>query len=317
MKAFVTGGTGFIGSKLVDKLIERGDRVTVYDNLSSGKIEFIEDYKTNKNFTFIKGDLLDFHTLSKSMKGHDIVFHMAANADIRYGIGHPRHDLEQNLLATHNVLEAMRQNSIKKLAFSSTTAVFGFPSTIPTPENYGPALPASLYGASKLACEAFISAYSNLYGIQSWIFRFANVIGQRVTHGILYDFLEKLKKNPKELEILGDGEQEKSYLYDEDCIDAMLYVIGRANERINIFNIGSGDQIKVKKIAQIIVEELGINPKFRFTGGHIGWKGDVPKMLLDTRKINKLGWKPKYNSEQAVRMSVKGLKENVHLVFGR
>ncbi|MBI2075720.1 MAG: NAD-dependent epimerase/dehydratase family protein [Candidatus Aenigmarchaeota archaeon] len=309
MKAFVTGGTGFIGSKLVDKLIERGDMVTVYDNLSSGKIEFIENHKTSKNFTFIKSDLLDFHTLSKSMKGHDIVFHLAANADIRYGTEHPRHDLEQNLLVTHNVLEAMRQNSIKKLVFSSTSAVFGAPSVIPTPEDYGPALPASLYGASKLSCEAFVSAYSNLYGIQSWIFRFANVIGQRVTHGILYDFLQKLKKNPEELEILGDGEQEKSYLYDEDCIDAMLYVTERANERISVFNIGSDDQIKVKKIARIVVEALGINPKFNFTGGSIGWKGDVSKMQLDTKKILSLGWKPKYNSEEAIRMSVRGLKE--------
>lgn len=308
MKAFVTGGTGFIGSTLVNRLIKRGDVVIVYDNLSSGKEEFIAAHKTNKNFTFIKGDLLDFHTLSKSMKGHDIVFHLAANADIRYGTEHTKHDLEQNILATHNVLEAMRQSGIKKLVFSSTSAVFGSPSTIPTPENYGPALPASLYGASKLACEAFVSAYSNLYGIQSWIFRFANVIGPRVTHGILYDFLEKLKKNPKELEILGNGEQDKSYLYDEDCIDAVLYVIGRANERINIFNIGSGDKIKVKKIAQIIVEELGINPKFKFTGGPVGWKGDVPRMALNTRKIEKLGWKPRYNSEEAVRLSVQGLK---------
>ncbi len=310
MKTFVTGGTGFIGSRLVDRLIERGDAVTVYDNLSSGKEEFIISNKNNPGFRFVKADLLDFEPLKKSMEGHDIVFHLAANADIRYGTEHPRHDLEQNMLATHNVLEAVRQNGIKKLVFSSTSAVFGQPSAIPTPEDYGPALPYSLYGASKLSCEAFISAYSNLYGIKTWIFRFANVIGQRVTHGILHDFLVKLKKNPNELEILGDGEQEKSYLYDEDCVDAMLYVIERVKERISIFNLGSGDQIKIKKIAQIIVDELGVNPAFRFTGGPVGWKGDVPKMQLDTGKITRLGWKPKYNSEEAVRISVRGLKNS-------
>lgn len=313
MKAFVTGGTGFIGSKLVDGLISRGYIVTAYDNLSSGKMEFVEKHMGSANFNLVKADMLDFETLKKSMKGHDIVFHLAANADIRYGTEHPRHDMEQNLVATHNVLESMRQNSIKKLVFSSTSAVFGQPSIIPTPENYGPALPASLYGASKLACEAFVSAYANLYNIQSWIFRFANVIGQRVTHGILHDFLVKLKKNPAELEILGDGEQEKSYLYDEDCVEAMLYVIERVSDRLSIFNIGSGDRIKVKKIAQIIVDELGIKPKFIFTGGPVGWKGDVPRMQLDTKKITSLGWKPKYNSEQAVRISVKGLKEKFRL----
>lgn len=314
MKTFVTGGTGFIGSKLVDELIERGDNVTVYDNLSSGKTEFIEKHKVNKNFNFVQADLLDFETLKKSMQGHDIVFHLAANADIRYGTEHPRHDLQQNLLATYNVLEAMRQNGIRKLVFSSTSAVFGVPTVMPTTEDYGPALPASLYGASKMACEAFISAYANLYGIQSWIFRFANVIGQRVTHGILHDFLIKLKNNPSKLEILGDGEQEKSYLYDEDCVNAMLYVIEHADERISIFNIGSNDRIKVKRIAEIICEEFGIKPRFIFTGGTIGWKGDVARMALDTRKITKLGWKPKYNSEQAVRMSVKGLKETFNNV---
>ena len=309
MKTFVTGGTGFIGSKLVDRLIKRGDTVTVYDNLSSGKKEFVDVHNSNKNFTFVKADLLDFDTLKKSIQGHDIVFHLAANADIRYGTEHPRHDLEQNLLATYNVLEATRQNNIKKLVFSSTSAVFGKPTTIPTPEDYGPALPASLYGASKLSCEAFISAYANLYDMQVWIFRFANVIGQRVTHGILYDFLDKLKKNPNELEILGDGEQEKSYLYDEDCVDAMLFVIGHVNEKVSIFNLGSNDQIKIKKIAKIIVEELGLKPHFMFTGGPVGWKGDVPRMALDTRKIAKLGWKPKYSSEEAVRLSVQGLKK--------
>ncbi len=310
MRCFVTGGTGFIGSKLVDRLIGLGHFVTAYDNMSSGKMEFVDAHSGNRNFVFVKADLLDLETLNRYIRDHDIVFHLAANADIRYGTEHPRHDLEQNLLATHNVLEAMRQNSIKKLVFSSTSAVFGCPAVIPTPEEYGPALPSSLYGASKLSCEAFISAYSNLYGIQVWIFRFANIIGQRVTHGILYDFMKKLKSNPGELEILGDGEQEKSYLYDEDCVDAMLYVIERVKDRLSIFNLGSGDQIKIKKLAGIIVAELGLNPAMKFTGGPIGWKGDVPKMKLDTEKITKLGWEPRYNSEEAVRMSVKGLKKS-------
>jgi len=309
MKTFVTGGTGFIGSKLVDRLIERGDSVTVYDNLSSGKIRFIEMHTNNKNFTFVKADILDFDMLKKSMKGHDIIFHLAANADIRYGTEHTRHDIEQNLLATYNVIESMRLNDIKKLVFSSTSAVFGMPSIMPTPEDYGPALPSSLYGASKLACEAFVSAYSNLYGIQSWIFRFANVIGQRVTHGILHDFLQKLKNDPTELEILGDGEQEKSYIYDEDCIDAMLYAIEKSKEKICIYNLGSNDTIKVKRIAEIVCEELNVKPKFRFTGGPVGWKGDVPRMALDTRKITALGWRAKYGSEEAVRLSVQGLKK--------
>ena len=305
MKTIVTGGAGFIGSHVVDRLVKDGHEVTVIDNLYSGKLEFIKRHIDAKKVDFLKGDLLDKPFLGKAMKRDvDIVFHIAANPEVRLGVENPELHLEQNVIATFNVLEEVRKNGMRKIVFTSTSAVYGEAKKIPTPED-SPAMPISLYGASKLACEALTTSYGHTFGIQSWIFRFANVVGPRGTHGILVDFINKLKKNPKELEILGDGRQRKSYLYTEDCIDAMMFALRKSDERANIFNLGSEDWIYISKIAQIVVEEMKLkNVAFKYTGGDRGWVGDVPKMMLSVDKIKKLGWKPKFNSEQSVRNAV-------------
>jgi len=305
MKYFITGGAGFIGSNLVDRLMEnKKNKIIVYDNLSSGKKEFIEKHIDKKNFNFIEADLLDFEKLKFSMKGADIIFHLAANSNIPLGIKNTYLDLKQNTLATYNVLEAMRINGIKKIVFTSSQTVYGETGTKTVTEDF-PTRPISLYGASKLACEALITAYSHLFDIQAWIFRFANIVGKRQTHGVIIDFINKLKKNPDELEILGDGNQTKSYMLVDDCIDGILFAIKNSNDMTNIFNLGNDDQINVKNIAEIVAEEMHLKPKFKFTGGIRGWKGDVPVTILDTTKIKKLGWKPRINSEQSIKEAVR------------
>lgn len=314
MKTLVTGGAGFIGSHLVDRLMHQGHEVTVFDNLSSGRKEFISHHLNKKNFKFIKADLLDFKNVNRAMRGQELVHHLAANPDIRYGIEHPDYDLKQNTMATFNVLEAMRLNGVKKISFSSSSVVYGEAEKVPTPEGYGPLIPISLYGASKLAAEGLITAYCHTFGFQSWIFRFANIIGKRQTHGVIVDFIEKLKKNPRELEILGDGRQSKSYLLVEECVDAMLFAMERSNEKVNIFNLGSRDRVSVRRIAEILCEEVGLEPKLRYTGTERGWPGDVPRMMLDVGKINKLGWEAKYGSEKAVRLAAKDLSKELALV---
>ena len=303
MKILVTGGAGFIGSHLVDRLVET-DNVTIIDNLSSGKREFV-----NEKALLIKEDLLNSDKICKHFKNIDVVYHLAANPDVKIGAENTRIHLEQNIITTYNVLEAMRKNNIKKIVFTSSSTVYGS-APMPTPEDYGPLRPESLYGASKLACEALISSYCYTFGMQSWIFRFANIIGERSTHGVIYDFINKLKKNPKELEILGNGKQEKSYLYVKECIDAMIFAVKHSNENVNIFNIGSEDTISVTKIANIVSEKMNLKPEFKFTGGERGWRGDVPKMFLSIDKIKELGWRPRYNSERAVEETTKHLVEN-------
>lgn len=301
MKFFVTGGAGFIGSFVVDRLAKR-NYVTVYDNLSSGKEEFISHHLNEQYFRFAKADLLSFDTLIKEMKFHDSVWHIAANPDIRKGTESTRVDLEQNTLATFNTLEAARRNDIKTFVFSSTSTVYGKAKTVPTPEDAGPCLPISLYGASKLACEGLVSAYAELYGMKSWIYRFANIVGHRSTHGILFDLVEKLNKNRKTLEVLGDGKQRKSYLMVDECVDAMVFGFKNAKDRVNYFNLGSEDQITVKRIVEILLEEAQLpDTKIKYTGGESGWKGDVPRFLLSTKKMAKLGWKAKRTSEEAIR----------------
>lgn len=304
---FVTGGAGFIGSHLIDKLIAN-NKVTVYDNLSSGKREYLAKYSKNKNFSFVKGDLLDLNCLKNALEGCEFVFHLAANPDIRLGSEKTDTDLKQGTIATYNVLEAMRVNKVKEIAFSSSSTVFGEATKIPTAEDYAPLMPISLYGASKLAAEGLILAYCNSFDMRTWIFRFANIIGSRGTHGVIVDFINKLKKNKNELEILGDGEQKKSYLHVTECINGMLFAIENSNERMNIFNLGSGDQIEVKEIGETIVKEMNLkNVNFRYTGGARGWKGDVPIMRLSIDKIKKLGWMPKLSSKDAVRLAVREL----------
>lgn len=301
MRYFVTGGAGFIGSFVVDRLAKK-NAVTVYDNLSTGKEEFISRHFGEPYFKFVKADLLDFGTLYREMKDHESVWHIAANPDIRKGTESTRVDLEQNTLATYNALESARRCDIKSFVFSSTSTVYGRAKIVPTPEDAGPCLPISLYGASKLACEGLVSAYAELYGIKSWIYRFANIVGHRSTHGIIVDMVEKLNKDRRTLEVLGDGKQRKSYLLVDECVDAMVFGFKHAKDRLNYFNLGAADQITVKRIIDIIVEEAKLSDtRIRYTGGESGWKGDVPRFLLDVKKMAKLGWKAKHTSEEAIR----------------
>ncbi|MBU1158534.1 MAG: NAD-dependent epimerase/dehydratase family protein [Candidatus Thermoplasmatota archaeon] len=305
MDYFITGGAGFIGSAVVDRFAPK-NRVTVYDNLSSGRQEFISHHKGRKGFKFVKADLLDIEKLIKNMKGHDTVWHMAANPDIRKGTESTMLDLEQNTFATFNVLECARRADVKSVVFSSTSTVYGRAKKVPTHEDYGPLMPISLYGASKLACEALVSAYAELYGIRAYIYRFANIIGHRSTHGILFDLVQKLNCDPTQLEVLGDGNQRKSYLLVNECVDGMVYGFKNSKDKVNYFNLGSQDQISVKKIVKVLVDETKLKGvKINYTGGESGWKGDVPKFLLDTKKMSELGWKPKHNSEDAIRKAAK------------
>lgn len=309
MKVLVTGGAGFIGSHLIDALVDKNEIVCM-DNFSSGKMEFIK--QNLDKIELVKGDLLYRNDIKKAIKDIDIVFHLAANPDVRLGAIDTNIHFQQNIVATYNLLEEMRIAGVKKIVFTSSSTVYGEASIIPTPENYGPLVPISLYGASKLAAEALITAYCHTFDMEAKIYRFANVVGPRSTHGVIYDFINKLRKNPKELEILGDGSQKKSYLYIDDCIDAMLFGL-KSNKKVEIFNIGSEDWINVKKIAEIVSQEMNLNPKFIFTGGvdGRGWKGDVKIMRLAIDKLKKLGWKPRYNSEQAVRLTAKWMVENL------
>lgn len=308
MRVFITGGAGFVGSNLTDRLLADGNTVTTYDNMSSGKEEYIRHHFSNNSFTFVKGELLDREDLRNSMKGHDFVFHLAANPDIRRSLTETDLDLNQGTIATHNVLEAMRLNGIKKIAFTSSSVVYGEPAVIPTPEDYGPLIPISLYGASKLACEGLVSSFCHIFGMQGWIFRFANIIGRRGTHGVVVDFIDKLSKSQEELEILGDGEQCKSFLHVDECVDAMLFAIEHTKEFVNIFNIGCGDNITIADVAKILVAEMGLNStKFIFTGGIRGWPGDVPLMFLSNRKLKEMGWRSKYDSEDSVRKGIRDL----------
>ena len=300
-KIIVTGGAGFIGSHIVDRLLSLGNEITVIDNLSSGRMEFLKAHSRDPNFKLVKLDLLDTEKLNKAIAGADMIYHLAANPDVRLGAADTKVHLEQNIIATYNVLEAMRINKLKNIAFTSTSTVYGEAALIPTPENYGPLIPISLYGASKLACEALITSYCHTFEMNSWIFRFANIVGPRSTHGIIVDFINKLRNDPHALEILGDGQQRKSYLHVSDCVEAMLFGVENSHEMANIFNIGSDDTINSTQIGEIVVMEMGLkNVRFSYTGGKRGWKGDVPRMLLSIEKIKSLGWKPLHDSHSSV-----------------
>jgi UDP-glucose 4-epimerase len=305
-KYFVTGGAGFIGSHLVDRLIELGE-VTVYDNLSSGKLEHIEHHFDKINFRLMKADLLNFDTLRQSVSGHDAVFHLAANPDVRAGSENTDLDLKQGTIATRNLLEAMRLTNVKKLIFASSSTVYG-EAARSVSEDSGPLLPISLYGASKLACEGLISAFCHLFDIRAWIFRIANVVGDRSSHGVIFDFINKLRQNPKELEILGDGTQSKPYLHIDDCINGMLFGLENCHERVNVLNLGCDSATDVTTIATIVVNAMGLSGvNFNYTGGIRGWKGDVPQVRFDVTKMDRLGWRPKFSSDEAVERAIKDI----------
>ncbi len=306
----ITGCAGFIGSNLVDKILGQGDRVVGVDNFSTGQERFLEKALTNPHFHLIKTDLLDLASLKKAFKGGQMVFHLAANADVRFGINHPEKDLQQNTIATFNVLEAMRDNSIKEIAFSSTGSIYGDSTIIPTPENAPFPIQTSLYGASKLACEGLIQAYCEGFGFQSWIFRFVSILGERYTHGHVLDFYKKILQSPNELSILGDGNQKKSYLYIQDCLDAMLFSIAQFHDQVNILNLGTNEYAKVNDSVAWITGHLGIKPALKYSGGQRGWVGDNPFIYLDTAKINKAGWQPQLSIKDSIIKTLVFLQNN-------
>lgn len=307
---FITGGAGFIGSHLADRLVRVGE-VTVYDNLSSGSLEFISHHLDQRNFNFIQADLLDFSILKQAIAGHDMVFHLAANPEVRAGIEATDLDLNTGIIASYNVLEAMRLNQIKKVVFTSSSTVYGDVGITPVTEDHGPLLPISLYGASKLGSEGLISAFCHLFNMQGWIFRLANVVGSRLTHGVIFDFINKLKQNPRQLEILGDGSQQKPYLHVDDCINGMLFGLEHSTQPLNVFNLGSSSSTNVITIANMVVEVMGLKDvEFQYTGGGQGWLGDVPQVRFDITKMSRLGWEPRYTSDEAVERAVREMLDS-------
>jgi UDP-glucose 4-epimerase len=300
----VTGGAGAIGHILVDRLLTQGREVRVIDNFSSGRREHLAAHRSNPKLVVVDADLRRPESYREQFRGASSVWHLAANPDIRLGTAEPSVDLEQGTMTTFRVLESARAFQVPKVRFSSSSVVYGYPSVFPTPESYGPLLPQSQYGAAKLASEALLSAFAHSYGIEAHIFRFANIIGPRMTHGVLYDFFEKLRKTPDRLEVLGDGRQAKSYLRTEECVDAMLLAADRVHERVNVFNLGTADRISVREIAEKVVHAHGDRARIEYTGGSTGWVGDVPQQLLAVDRIRAAGWSAKRTSAEAVDFTI-------------
>ena len=315
MKAFVTGAAGFIGSNLVDRLLADGVDVTGWDNFSTGQERFLAHALTLPGFRLVRGDNLDLGALTAAMQGCDIVFHLAANADVRFGTDHPRKDLEQNTIATFNVLEAMRANGVKRISFASTGSVYGETPVIPTPEDAPFPQQTSLYGASKVAGEAMLAAYGEGFGFECYIFRFVSILGERYTHGHIFDFYRQLLQHPDSLRVLGNGTQRKSYLYVQDCIDAILHVMGlgtarEAKHRTQVYNLGTPEYVQVNDSIRHICEALGLKPHLDYTGGDRGWIGDNPFIFLDTKKIQATGWKPKLTIADGIVRTLRWLEAN-------
>jgi UDP-glucose 4-epimerase len=317
MTAFITGCAGFIGSHLTDRLLSNGCTVVGFDNFSAGQRHFLHGAASNPRFHLVEADLLDSESLRGAMRGADCVFHLAANADVRGGTEYPRRDLEQNTIATHNVLEAMRANAIGKIVFASTGSVYGEAKIFPTPEDAPFPVQTSLYAASKLAGEGLLSAYCTGFALQAWIFRFVSVLGERYSHGHVFDFYRQLSRDPTRLQVLGNGRQRKSYLYVQDCLDAILLAMARANERVNIFNLGVDSYCEVNDSIAWITGALGLRPQVAYTGGDRGWVGDSPFIFLDTSRIRALGWRPKLGIEEGVLKTVAFLRANDWLLSSR
>ena len=313
-KVIVTGCAGFIGSNLVDLLLKKNFSVLGIDNLSTGHLRNLDDANKNKNFHFVKFDLLDIKKIKNLFKNIDMVFHLAANADVRYGIDNPKKDLEQNTIVTFNILESMRVNGVKKIIFSSTGSIYGETSIIPTPENVEFPIQTSFYGASKLACEGLIQAYCDHYNFKSWIFRFVSILGERYSHGHVYDFYKKLLKNNNSLSVLGNGKQKKSYLNIKDCLSAIMIAIRKSPKKVNIYNLGTNQFSTVSNSVNQITKRLSLKPKINYKGGKRGWPGDVPTIYLNTKKIRKLGWKPKYTINESIIETLEFLIKNKWLL---
>jgi UDP-glucose 4-epimerase len=314
-RVFVTGAAGFIGSNLVDRLLAEKVSVVGWDNFTTGQERFLEGARKQPHFSLVRGDNLDLPALTAAMKGCDFVVHLAANADVRFGTDQPRKDLEQNTIATFNVLEAMRANGIKRIAFSSTGSTYGECTVIPTPEDAPFPVQTSLYGASKVAGEGLIAAYGEGFGFECYIFRFVSILGERYTHGHIFDFHKQLVEHPTWLKVLGDGSQRKSYLYVQDCIDAILHVARRgagqrAKHGTEIYNLGAPEYVQVNDSIRFICEALGLKPELRYTGGDRGWIGDNPFIFLETKKVQSTGWKPKLTIEQGIIRTLRWLEAN-------
>jgi UDP-glucose 4-epimerase len=310
LRVLVTGAAGFIGSHMVDRLLSAGHNVVGFDNMSTGQRRFLEAALPNPQFTFHRADLLDRNSLAQAMQGAEMVIHFAANADVRFGTEHPRRDLEQNTIATWNVLEAMREENCKRIVFSSTGSVYGEPEIFPTPETCPFPIQTSLYGASKLAAEGLIQAYCEGFGMQGYIFRFVSILGERYSHGHVFDFHKQLSEHPQELHVLGNGHQRKSYLYVQDCIDAIILALDRANAKVNIFNLGTDEYCEVNDSIGWICEHLGLHPRHTYSGGQRGWVGDSPFILLDCSRVRALGWRPRLTIQQAILATIKYVSSN-------
>ena len=309
MRVVLTGAAGFIATNLIPRLLARGDEVYGVDNFFLGRPAYLEPFLGSGRFHFFEFDLLDVGKLVEVFDEAkpDVVWHVAANSDISYGTSFTDFDLKGGTLVTYNVLEAMRRTGAKQLLFSSSGAVYGEPTVMPTPEDYGPILPISLYAASKVACEGLISAFAHNYDMRAWIFRFGNIVGPNPTHGVIYDFIKRLRENPTELRVLGDGKQAKPYVYVEDCLDGIEFGFRNAKDSVNCYNLAVEDQTSVTDIAEWCIAELGLDRKtvsVTYTGGSRGWRGDVPQVKLDTTRMTALGWSPRLSSEKAVRRTI-------------
>jgi UDP-glucose 4-epimerase len=317
VRVLITGAAGFIGSTLADRFLSLGHEVIGYDNFSTGQEFFLQEAQNNPAFTLKRNDLLDFDSLETAMRGVDLVLHLAANADVRFGLDHPRRDLEQNTIATWNVLECMRRNNVPRIGFSSTGSTYGEPQVHPTPEDCPFPVQTSLYGASKLAAEGLIQAYCEGFPVQGYIFRFVSILGERYTHGHVFDFLKQLRAHPDHLHILGNGRQRKSYLYIHDCVEAIVTALSNATGKINVFNLGTDEYCEVNNSVEWIAGRLGLAPRLTYSGGERGWVGDSPFIFLDCSRIRALGWAPKLTIREAVERTVDYLQANAQLLEAR
>lgn len=317
MRALVTGGAGFIGSHFVDRLLSEGYETVAFDNLSTGQERFLEQCAQNPRFQLVRGDLMDRDALVAAVANVDIVFHFAANADVRFGTDHPERDVQQNALATFHVLEAMRVNGVKRIVFSSTGSVYGEPSVFPTPEDAPFPLQTSLYGAAKLASEGLIQAYCEGFAFQAHIFRFVSILGERYSHGHIFDFYRQLREHPEALHVLGDGNQRKSYLYIHDCLDAVMRALQYATSRVNVLNLGTDHYCRVNDSIAWIAEELELSPALSYSGGERGWVGDSPFIFLDCQRMRSLGWQPQVSIRDGVIRTLRYLQDNAWLLDAR